>query len=58
MRAIFRSYMVRRSAPKEVQDRLWQEPPSHSGNVSKAASYLQPKGLRGQEHEVKNLLKL
>lgn len=36
----FPSYMVRRSAPKEAHDRPWQGLPPHSGNVSKAASYL------------------
>jgi hypothetical protein len=34
------NYMVRRSAPKEAQDRLWQGLPPHSGKVSKAASHL------------------
>ena|SRR5258708_33124578 len=34
-----------------------EQSPSHSGEVSTAASYLQPKGLGGQEHEVKSRLK-
>jgi hypothetical protein len=40
--------MVRRSAPKEVQDRLLQGEQPHSGKVSKAASHLHSKEVGGQ----------
>ena len=50
--------MVRRSAPKEAPDRLRQGMPPHSGKVSNAAPYLEPKGESGQEHGVTSPLKL